>query len=191
MQEARHPIRRALDDDEAARTRPISAMPPVKDPEMQAWLSPLSVAATDRAQPAPTVSRIQPSSTLRGIGMSAIAALAVAALTYSMLPVTQSPTGGGLVAGNGANIEASIMPAAGTGDAATTAVLTDAASVEEIERLLRAIAFEPGPVDGVLDAATETAIREFEKAAGHQPTGLPTVALLDELRAVSQDLAGN
>lgn len=191
MQESRHPIRRALDDDDATRTRRISAMPPVKDPEMQAWLSPLSVAAGERPQPtAPTVSRIQPSSTMRGVGMSAIAALAVAALTYSMLPVTQSPTGG-LVADGGANLEASIMAAAGTSDAAPSAPLTDAASIEEVERLLQAIAFEPGPVDGVLDPATETAIREFEKAAGHEPTGLPTVALLDELRAVSQDLAGN
>lgn len=190
MQESRHPIRRALDDDDATRTRRISAMPPVKDPEMQAWLSPLSAAAGERPQPAPTVSRIQPSSTMRGVGMSAIAALAVAALTYSMLPVTQSPTGG-LVADSGANLEASIMAAAGSIDAGPSAPLTDPASVEEIERLLQAIAFEPGPVDGVLDPATENAIREFEKAAGHEPTGLPTVALLDELRAVSQDLAGN
>ena len=188
MPEARHPIRRALEDDEATRTRRVSAMPPVKDPEMQAWLSPLSVAPAERSQPAPTVSRIQPSSTLRGVGMSAIAALAVAALTYSMLPVTQSTTGG-LVADSGANLEASIVPAAGTTD--STAPLTDSASVEEIEQLLKTIAFEPGPVDGVLDPATEDAIREFEKAAGHEPTGLPTVALLDELRAVAQDLTGN
>ncbi len=189
MQEARHPIRRALDDDEAARTRRVSAMPPVKDPEMQAWLSPLSAApAAERSTPAPTVSRIQPSSTMRGVGMSAIAALAVAALTYSMLPVTQ-PTTGGIVADNGANLEASIVPAAGTSDGA--APLTDPASVEEIEQLLQTIAFEPGPVDGVLDPATEDAIREFEKAAGREPTGLPTVALLDELRAVAEDLTGN
>jgi len=188
MPEARHPIRRALDDDEATRTRRVSAMPPVKDPEMQAWLSPLSVAAGDRAPPAPTVSRIRPSSTMRGIGMSAIAALAVAALTYSMLPVAPSDTGG-LVADSGANLEASIVPAAGTTDG--TAPLTDPANVEEIEQLLKTIAFEPGPVDGVLDPATEDAIREFERAAGREPTGLPTVALLDELRAVAQDLTGN
>jgi len=186
MQESRHPIRRALDGQDNAAPRRVSALPPVKDPEMQAWLSPLSVTEAVRSPAAPTVSRINSGSTLRGVGMSAIAALAVAALTWTMLPQGELPTGG-LMAANG-NIEASIMPAAGSADGAP---VTDIASVQEIEQLLQSIAFQPGPVDGVLDPATENAIREFEKAAGHAPTGQPTLALLDELRAVAQDLNGN
>jgi Putative peptidoglycan binding domain len=190
MQVSRHPTRRALDGDDGTAFRQLNAMPPVKDPEMQAWLSPLSVTESDRPQPTPTVSRIQSSSTLRGVGMSAIAALAVGALTWTMLPQSQ-PTTGGLVADSGANLEASIVPAAGNDDATATTPLTDPASVEEIERLLKSIAFDPGPVDGVMDSTTENAIREFEKAAGQEPTGQPTLALLDELRAVAQDLNGN
>ena len=138
-----------------------------------------------RSPAAPTVSRINSGNTLRGVGMSAIAALAVAALTYSMLPRGELPTGGLMANGD---IEASIVPAAGSADGAT---VTDVASVQEIEQLLQSIAFQPGPVDGVLDPATENAIREFEKAAGREPTGQPTLALLDELRAVAQDLNGN
>jgi Putative peptidoglycan binding domain len=190
MQVSRHPTRRALDGDDDVTLRQVSAMPPVKDAEMQAWLSPLTVTEGDRPQPTPTVSRIQSSSTMRGVGMSAIAALAVGALTWTMLPQTQ-PATGGLVADSGVNLEASIIPAAGIDDTTATAPLTDPASVEEIERLLKSIAFDPGPVDGVIDATTENAIREFEKAAGQEPTGLPTLALLDELRQVAQDLSGN
>jgi hypothetical protein len=187
MQESRHPIRRALDGEVGGTVRRVSALPPVKDPEMQAWLSPLSVSEPDRSRPTPTVSRIQSGSTLRGVGLSAIAALAVGALTWSMLPQSELPTGG-VVAHNAASLEASVTPAAGSVD---TAPLLDAAGVEEVERLLQAIAFEPGTIDGFLDSATENAIREFEKAAGREPTGQPTVALLDELRAVAQDLGGN
>jgi peptidoglycan hydrolase-like protein with peptidoglycan-binding domain len=182
MQDTRHPIRRALETQEAANARRVSALPPVKDPEMQAWLSPLSVSAVDRApMPTPTVSRIQSGNTMRGVGMSAIGALAIAALTYSMLPQDQLPTPD-LMAANAIGLEGSVVPAAGTTG------LTDAVGVEEIERLLQAIAFAPGTIDGYLDSKTEDAIKEFEKAAGREPTGQPTVALLEELRAVSHDL---
>lgn len=188
MQDTRHPIRRALETQEAAHARRVSALPPVKDAEMQAWLSPLSVSAVDRSPPpSPTVSRIQSGNTMRGVGMSAVGALAVAALTYSMLPQGQLPTPD-LLAANAVGLEESVVPAAGGG---ATSELTDAVGVEEIERLLQGIAFAPGNIDGYLDSKTEDAIKEFEKAAGREPTGQPTVALLEELRAVSHDLGSD
>lgn len=189
MQDTRHPIRRALETQEAANARRVSALPPVKDPEMQAWLSPLSVSAVDRAPPSPTVSRIQSGNTMRGVGMSAVGALAVAVLTYSMLPRGELPTTPDLLAASAVGLEESVVPAAGGG--ATATELADAAGLEEIERLLQRIAFAPGKIDGYLDSATENAIMEFEKAAGREPTGQPTVALLEELRAVSFDLGSD
>jgi peptidoglycan hydrolase-like protein with peptidoglycan-binding domain len=57
--------------------------------------------------------------------------------------------------------------------------------VQEIEHLLQDLGFTPGPVDGVLDAETQTAIRAFQQVAGMAEDGTPSPALLDELRAVA------
>ncbi|WP_374367173.1 peptidoglycan-binding protein [Dongia sp.] len=57
----------------------------------------------------------------------------------------------------------------------------------EIEERLAALAFPPGAVDGIADAATETAIRAFQQAAGLPADGRASPALLDELRALAGD----
>ena len=54
----------------------------------------------------------------------------------------------------------------------------------EVERLLAALNFDPGPIDGVVDDRTRTAIRLYQEFAALTPDGEPTDALLTELRAV-------
>lgn len=59
------------------------------------------------------------------------------------------------------------------------------AEVQDIERLLGELSFSPGPIDGVMDDETTAAIRAFQQAAGLPEDGLPSPALLDELKAVA------
>ncbi len=56
--------------------------------------------------------------------------------------------------------------------------------VREIEELLVRLGFTPGRVDGIADAETEAAIRDYQSFASLPVTGLPSQALLDELRGV-------
>lgn len=51
------------------------------------------------------------------------------------------------------------------------------------QRLLLALGYDPGPVDGIAGPATRDAIRRFEAAQGLPPTGRLTPALLARLRA--------
>lgn len=53
--------------------------------------------------------------------------------------------------------------------------------LREIESRLLKQGYAPGAVDGVLDAQTEAAIKEYQTDAGQAPTGRPTMILLSEL----------
>lgn len=55
---------------------------------------------------------------------------------------------------------------------------------EELERLLAELDFATGPIDGVIDAATRNAIREYQAIAGLAETGEPSKELLADLREV-------
>ena len=57
---------------------------------------------------------------------------------------------------------------------------------EEIEQLLAALNFDPGTVDGVVDARTRTAIGLYQEFAALPIDGEPSAALLRELRQVAQ-----
>jgi peptidoglycan hydrolase-like protein with peptidoglycan-binding domain len=57
---------------------------------------------------------------------------------------------------------------------------------EEIENLLAALKFDPGPVDGLVDARTRAAIRIYQEFAALPVDGEPSAALLRELRQVVQ-----
>ena len=61
----------------------------------------------------------------------------------------------------------------------------------ETESLLDQLGFPPGPVDGVIDEASRSAIRDFQVTAGLRVDGEPSLALLDELRAARAELSGN
>jgi peptidoglycan hydrolase-like protein with peptidoglycan-binding domain len=63
-----------------------------------------------------------------------------------------------------------------------------AAERRAVERTLARLDFAPGPVDGRIDAATEEAIRRFQKMAGLSVDGRATQALLAELKAVAAPL---
>ena len=63
---------------------------------------------------------------------------------------------------------------------------TARAEILEIEQRLAALAFPPGPIDGVADAETETAIRDFQRAAGLTEDGAASPELLAELRALGE-----
>jgi peptidoglycan hydrolase-like protein with peptidoglycan-binding domain len=63
---------------------------------------------------------------------------------------------------------------------ADTRPVTDL-DLREIERRLLVQGYAPGAADGVLDAQTEAAIKEYQTDAGQAPTGRPTMILLSDL----------
>ena len=63
-----------------------------------------------------------------------------------------------------------------------------AAELTEIEMLLDDLGFPPGPIDGSIDEASRNAIRDFQVTAGLTVDGVPSAALLDELRAAKAEL---
>ena len=78
--------------------------------------------------------------------------------------------------------------------AAACAALSGAAlarelSVEELvelERLLTTLNFDPGKIDGVVDARTRTAVGLYQEFAALPVDGAPSAALLAELLASLQ-----
>jgi cell division septation protein DedD len=60
--------------------------------------------------------------------------------------------------------------------------------VRELEDLLARLGFDPGPVDGVLDAQTRTAIKGYQDFAALPVNGQASWSLLDELRSVTESL---
>jgi len=76
----------------------------------------------------------------------------------------------------------------GAGDRAVAAELT-AAERTELERLLAQLNFDPGTVDGEIDANTRAAIRGYQDFAALEPNGEATPALLRELRQVASAFA--
>jgi len=66
-----------------------------------------------------------------------------------------------------------------------------AAELTEVEMLLDALGFPPGPVDGAIDEQSRNAIRDFQVTAGLDVDGAPSLALLDELRAAKAELNAN
>jgi hypothetical protein len=60
---------------------------------------------------------------------------------------------------------------------------------EELERLLARLGFFPGPIDGVIDDKSRTAIRGYQDFAALPVDGEPSAALLAELRGLAQLMA--
>lgn len=60
----------------------------------------------------------------------------------------------------------------------------------EMETLLDQLGFPPGPLDGVIDAESLAAIRDFQLTAGLPVDGEPSALLLEELRAALAELTG-
>jgi peptidoglycan hydrolase-like protein with peptidoglycan-binding domain len=57
--------------------------------------------------------------------------------------------------------------------------------IRELEGFLARLGFDPGPVDGVLDARTRTAIKGYQNLAALPVTGQANRDLLDEVRGVT------
>jgi hypothetical protein len=60
--------------------------------------------------------------------------------------------------------------------------------IRELEDLLAQLGFDPGPIDGVLDAQTRTAIKGYQDFAALPVTGQASWSLLDEVRGVTDSL---
>lgn len=58
---------------------------------------------------------------------------------------------------------------------------------EELQRLLTAAGYDPGPVDGVLGGLTRAALRSYQKKSALPPDGHPSVGVLERLRAQQVD----
>ncbi|GAB4373187.1 MAG: hypothetical protein Kow00114_35070 [Kiloniellaceae bacterium] len=72
---------------------------------------------------------------------------------------------------------------------AAPALALDAEELKEMEGLLRELGFDPGPVDGVVDADTTEAIRQYKEFALAPGAPEPSAALLGELRGVAAAFA--
>ncbi len=59
------------------------------------------------------------------------------------------------------------------------------AQIQEIQRLLTRLGFDPGPADGALGQRTRDAIRNYQKELGLLVDGTPSKALLDHLRRLA------
>jgi len=70
-----------------------------------------------------------------------------------------------------------------------SAAALDRAELAEMEELLRDLGFNPGPVDGVVDAETTEAIRQYQVFAVLPGDPEPSARLLDELRGVAAAFA--
>ncbi len=57
--------------------------------------------------------------------------------------------------------------------------------IRELEGLLADLGFDPGPIDGVLDAQTRAAIKGYQNLAALPVTGQANRDLLDEVRSVT------
>lgn len=64
----------------------------------------------------------------------------------------------------------------------------DGDQLTELERLLVRLGFDPGPVDGVADGATASAIEGYQSFAALRVDGVASLALLEELRGVVESL---
>ncbi|NBB84336.1 MAG: hypothetical protein GVY28_13140, partial [Alphaproteobacteria bacterium] len=60
--------------------------------------------------------------------------------------------------------------------------VTQSAQVADIQRYLKRLGYEAGPVDGVMGSRTRTAIRAYQQDRGLLATGQPSAALRDNLR---------
>ncbi len=60
--------------------------------------------------------------------------------------------------------------------------------IRELEDHLAHLGFDPGPVDGVLDEQTKTAIKGYQDLAGLPVTGRASWGLLAEVREVAEIL---
>ncbi len=60
--------------------------------------------------------------------------------------------------------------------------------IRELEDLLAQLGFDPGPIDGVLDTQTRTAIKGYQDFAALPVTGQASWSLLDEVRGVTDSL---
>jgi Domain of unknown function (DUF4189)/TIR domain/Putative peptidoglycan binding domain len=63
-----------------------------------------------------------------------------------------------------------------------SALVTDAASLNELRERLYELNFDLGPVDGPLTNAAHQAIREFQQQINLPPTGVATIGVLGRLR---------
>ncbi len=73
--------------------------------------------------------------------------------------------------------------------AATALAALSKNEFRELEDLLTRLGFDPGPVDGVMDEQTGTAIKDYQDFATLPVTGQASRSLLDELRSVTESLA--
>ena len=64
------------------------------------------------------------------------------------------------------------------------------AEITEIEELLAHLKFDPGRIDGVIDGGMRIATRRYQEFAGLPVDGIPSEAILVDLRAVAALIGG-
>jgi peptidoglycan hydrolase-like protein with peptidoglycan-binding domain len=72
--------------------------------------------------------------------------------------------------------------AAAVADASAAAAQMPTAEVREVQGRLRAMGFNPGPVDGIIGPLTENAAKQYQRARGLEVTGAVDRTLLVQLR---------
>lgn len=73
--------------------------------------------------------------------------------------------------------------------AAATAKQVRRRDIQEIQSLLARMKFDPGPADGQMGRRTADAIRLYQQFAGIKADGVPSLELLEEMRAVAGSMS--
>lgn len=84
---------------------------------------------------------------------------------------------------------AASKPAGSAVPAAAIAKPVGRQEIREIQSLLARMNFDPGPVDGQMGRRTADAIRLYQQFAGIEADGVPTRALLEDMRAVAGSMS--
>ncbi|HYZ64971.1 MAG TPA: peptidoglycan-binding domain-containing protein [Acetobacteraceae bacterium] len=101
-------------------------------------------------------------------GVSLLAALALAGCTAPRPAPVATPGRGGLPPGYNPGADP-----------------TSDSMVRAVQHELRRLVYMKGPVDGVLGQETRNAIREFQRTHDMPVDGMPSIFLLDRLRATN------
>ena len=127
----------------------------------------VSQVVADTSSAAPSADRVQTETTAAPAPAAAAPAAAAQAVPDSSVAAAAPP----------AAVAAQAAP-----DPSTAAAQMPTAAVREMQGRLRAMGFNPGPVDGIVGPLTENAAQQYQRARGLQVTGAVDRNLLAQLR---------
>jgi peptidoglycan hydrolase-like protein with peptidoglycan-binding domain len=128
---------------------------------------PVSQVVADTSSAAPSADRVQTETTAAPAPAAAAPAAAAQAVPDSSVAAASPPPAAAARAAPDPSAAAAQMPTA---------------EVRDVQGRLRAMGFNPGPVDGIVGPLTESAAQQYQRARGLDVTGAVDRNLLAQLR---------